>query len=119
MLSYLWTLIIMEEDIQNHSLLNLLAWPRYNDDVFMLWQHGEEELKKYLDTINCYHPTIKFTAEYTRPKINILDVTVMKKGYQLVTDLYLKSTDTHLYLNASLCHISQCKKSLPFSQAVQ
>ena len=85
----------------------------------MLWQHGEEELKKYLDTINCYHPTIKFTAEYTRPKINILDVTVMKKGYQLVTDLYLKSTDTHLYLNASLCHISQCKKSLPFGQAVQ
>ena len=99
--------------------MNLLAWRHYNDDVVMLWQHGEQELKKYLDTLNYYHLTIKFTAEYTKPKVNILDVTVMKKGYQLVTDLYLKSTDTHLYFNASLCQTSRCKKSLPFSQAVQ
>ena len=53
----------------------------------MMWEHGEEELQKFLEALNCHHPTIKFTAEYSRVKINFLDVTVRKKGNQLVTDL--------------------------------
>ena len=67
----------------------------------------------FLETLYCYHPTIKFTAEYSRAKINFLDVTVIKKGNQLVTDLYIKPTDTHQYLHASSCHVSHCKKSIP------
>ena len=43
----------------------------------------------------------------------------MKKGNQLVTDLYVKPTDTHQYLHASSCHVSHCKKSMPFSQALR
>ena len=43
----------------------------------------------------------------------------MKKGIQLVTDLYVKPTDTHQYLYANLCHVSHCKKSIPFSQALR
>ena len=60
-----------------------------------------------------------YTAEYSRAKINFLDVTVIKKGNQLVTDLYIKPTDTHQYLHASLCHVSHCKKSIPFSQTLR
>ena len=85
----------------------------------MGWEHGEEELKKFLETLNCYHPTIKFTAEYSRAKIDFLDVADMKKGNQLVTDLYVKPTDTHQHLQASSCHVSHCKKSIPFSQALR
>ena len=43
----------------------------------------------------------------------------MKKGLQLVTDLYVKPTDTHQYLHVSSCHVSHCKKSMPFSQALR
>ena len=43
-----------------------LVWWRYIDDIFMIWEHGEEELQNFLETLNCYHPTIKFTAEYSR-----------------------------------------------------
>ena len=85
----------------------------------MGWEHGEEELKKFLETLNCYHPTIKFTAEYSRAKIDFLDVADMKKGNQLVTDLYVKPTDTHQHLQNSSCHVSHCKKSIPFSQALR
>ena len=60
-----------------------------NDDIFMMWEHGEEELQKFLEALDCYHPTIKFTAEYLRAQINFLDATIKK----LVTDLYAKSTD--------------------------
>ena len=48
--------------------------------------------------------------------MNFLDVTVMKKGNQLVTELYVKPTDTGQYLHASSCHVPHCKKSIPFSQ---
>ena len=85
----------LEEDILSNSLLKPLVWWRYIDDIFIMWEHGEEELKKFLETLNCYHPTTKFTAEYSRAKINFLDVTVMKNGNQLVTDLYVKPTDAH------------------------
>ena len=52
-------------------------------------------------------------------KINFLDVTVMKKGNQLVTDLYVKLTDTHQYLHDSSCHVSHWIKSIPLSQALR
>ena len=61
--------------------------------------------------------TIKFTTEYSRAIINFLDVTV-KKGNQLVTDLYVKPTETHQYLHAVSCHVSHCKNSIPFNQAL-
>ena len=80
---------------------------------------GKKNFKKFLETLNCYHPTINFIAEYSSAKINFLDATVIKKGNQLVTDLYIKPTDTHQYLHASSCHVSHCKKSIPWSQALR
>ena len=96
-----------------------LVWWRYIDDIFMLWQHGEKELKKFLEILNSYHPTIKFTANYSREKISVLDAEVIKKGNQLVTDLYIKPTDTHQYFHASSCHVFHPKKSIPYSQALR
>ena len=89
----------------------------YVDDIFMLWQHGEKVLKKFLEILNSYHPTIKSTANYSR-KISFLDVEVIK-GNQLVNDLYIKPTDTHRYLHASSCHVFHSKKSIPYSQALR
>ena len=109
----------LEEDILSNNLLKSLTWWRYVDDIFMMWEHGEEELQKFLETLNYYHPSIKFTAEYFRAKINFLDVTLIKKVNQFVTDLYIKPTDTHQYLHASSCHVSHCKKSIPFSQTLR
>ena len=84
----------------------------------MLWQHGQNELKKFLEFLNCYHPTIKFIVNYSREEINFLDVSVSKKDNQLVTDLYIKPTDTHQYLHASSCHVYHSKKSIPHSKAL-
>ena len=84
----------------------------------MLWQHDEKEPKKFLDILNSYRPTIKFTSNYSREKISFLDVEVIKKENQLVPDLYIKPTNTHLYLHASSCHVFYSKKSIPYSQAL-
>ena len=85
----------------------------------MLWQHGEKELEKFSEFLNCYHPTIKFTANYSRNEVNFLAVSVRKKDNQLVTDLYIKPTDTHQYLHASSFHVYHSKKSIPYSQALR
>ena len=109
----------LEEKLLKDCDKKPLAWWRYIDDIFMLWQHGEKELEKFLEFLNCYHPTIKFTANYSRNKVNFLDVSVRKKDNQLVTDLYIKPTDTRQYLHASSCHVYHSKKSIPYSQALR
>ena len=85
----------------------------------MLWQHGEENLKISLEALNCCHPTIKFTADYSKHSVNFLDVSVKKLSNRLITDVYIKPTDTHQYLHASSCHVFHSKKSVPFSQALR
>ena len=69
--------------------------------------------------MNCYHPTIKFTANDSQEDINFLDVSVRKKNKQHVTDLYIKPTDTNQYLHANSCHVYHSKKSIPYSQALR
>ena len=104
--------------LENSPLKPFVLW-RYIDDIFMIWQHGEEELTKFLQDLNSCHPTIKFTSEFSKDKINFLDVMVYRDGDHLVTDLYVKPTDTHQYLHATSCHVFHCKRSIPFSQALR
>ena len=63
--------------------------------MFMLWQRGEKELKKFLQYLNCYHSTIKFTAIYSHEEINFLDVSVRIK--KTISGLSLKKTP-HVWL---------------------
>ena len=69
--------------------------------------------------LNDCHRTIIFTAEYSRDRINFLDVQVIREGNELVTDLYVKPTDTHQYLHATSCHVSHSKWSIPYSQTLR
>ena len=96
-----------------------LAWWRYIGDIFMLWQHGEKDLEKCLEFLNFHHPTITFTANYSRKEVNFLDVSVRKRNNQLVSDLYKRPTDTHQYLHASSCNVYHSKKSIPYTQALR
>ena len=40
-----------------------IIWWRYIDDILAIWTHSEEKLIKFIDNINTYHATIKFTTE--------------------------------------------------------
>ena len=46
-------------------------------------------------------------------------IYVYKEGNQLLTDVFVKSTDTHQYLHAAFCHVYHSKKSIPYSQALR
>ena len=85
----------------------------------MIWQHEEGALKEFLKIVNSCHLTIKVTAEYSLDKNNCLDVEVIRSRNKLLTDLYIKPTDTHQYSEFSSCHVYHFKKSLPYSQALR
>ena len=88
----------------------MYLWWRYVDEIFFLWEHGEEKLKGFIEHLNEKHPTIKFTAEWSKTSINFLDVTVSLVGGNITTDLYVKLTDSHQYLHFSSCNPYHCKK---------
>ena len=65
------------------------------------------------------HPAIKFTADWSKRSINVLDVTVSIAEGIMKTGLYVKPTDSHQYLLSSSCHPFYFKKGIPYSQALR
>ena len=109
----------LEEKILNASEKKpMISW-RYIGDIFFIWEHGEESLEKFLNKLNSFHPTIKFTAECSKATITFLDVNIRLVGGELMTDLFVKPTDTHQFLDPSSSHPYHCKKGVPYSQALR
>ncbi len=93
---------------------------RYVDDVFMIWTHGLDELKMFIEYLNSVHPTITFTTEWSETEINFLDTAVkVSKDRKLYTTMYTKPTDTHTYLHYQSAHSTHQKKSGPYSQLIR
>ena len=86
------------------------VWQRYTDDIFFIWEHGEELLKEFLNEINSFHSTIKFTADWSKEKVNFLYVEVTLNNGVLSTNLFVKPTDKHQFLDPTFCHPYYCKK---------
>ena len=109
----------LEEVILRKAEFKPHLWWRYIDDIFFLWEQGEEKLKSFIDNISKMHPIIKFTADWAKRSVNFLDVTASIAEGIIETDLYVKPTDSHQYLLSSSCHPFYCKKGIPYSQALR
>ena len=115
---------IFMDNLERQMLANMDAvpstWWKYIDDIFAIWPHSKEQLTKFLEKINQFHPSIKFTAEWWAKSVTFLDTTVsMDNEGSLTIDLYVKHTDTHQYLHSHSCYPSHCKWGIPYSQAVR
>ena len=115
--------IITVDDLETRFLktqvLCPLLWKRFIDDIFALWCWGEESLKLFIKELNDFHPTLKFTAEYSIKEINFLDVTVIKEGTKLYTTVYNKPTNANNYLHYNSCHARNQKDNIPYAQALR
>ena len=60
----------LEETILNKVKNKPNIWWRYIDDIFFILEHGEESLKEFINEINSFHPTIRFTADCSKEKVN-------------------------------------------------
>ena len=59
----------LEEEILREVELKPYPWWRFIGDIFFIWEHGEEKPKEFIDVLNKKHPTIKFTAEWSKIQI--------------------------------------------------
>ena len=109
----------LEEKILNVFEKKRMIWWRYIHDIFFIWEHGEESLEKLLNKLNTFHPTITFTAGYSKEAIDFLDVNVRLVEGELMTDLSVKPTDTHHFLDPSFSHPYHCKKGIPYSPVLR
>ena len=95
-------------------------YKRFIDDAFAIFSISRHNILSFISYANSFHPSIKFTFELSRKRVNFLDTTVSinRNGY-LSTSLYFKKTDTFQYLSMDSCHPTHCKKAIPYSQALR
>ena len=100
----------LEEKFLAQFPLKPYLWLRYIDDIFMVWTHGEDKLEHFINHINSLQSTIKFTHEFSKSHISFLDVMVLlDNNNKISTDLFVKSTDSHQYLQHTSCKQSHIK----------
>ena len=62
----------LEKEILTSMEKTPSTWWRYIDDVFAIWPHDEEQLKVFFKYLNEFHPSIKFTAEWSSNSVTFL-----------------------------------------------
>ena len=65
--------------------------------MIFYWEHAEEGFKKIINDINSFHPTITFTADWTKEKAYFLDVEVTLQNGVMSTDLLVKTNDISIF----------------------
>ena len=105
----------------NQDLIDLiLLWKRYIDDVFALFQGGEDQLQELVNWLNSLMPgVVKFTYSFSETKVDFLDLEISKQNGKLQTNLYIKPTNLQLYLDYFSNHPEHCKVGLVYSQALR
>ena len=107
-----------ETDFLSEQPIQPWIWLRYIDDIFFIWTGSNNELDSFLERLNQFHPSIKFTSERSRETINFLDVNVKLEGNTFATDL-TKETDSHQFLHFASSHPLHMKKSSVYSQGLR
>jgi hypothetical protein len=83
-----------------------LCWFCYVDDTFVIWPHGPDRLRDFLDHLNSVHQNIQFTMETEKDgNLPFLDIDIYHRpDGSLGHRVYCKPTHTNLYLNSNSHH---------------
>ena len=84
---------------------------RYIDDIFFIWTHAKEELKKFMETLITLH--LNLVLRMSPVKNLDLIITILKQ--KVKTTLHTKSTDRHQCLHYASSHSEHTKRSIVLS----
>ena len=96
---------------QEKSLLQ-----RYIDDIFMLWPR-QQSLQSFIQSLNSFHPNIKFTTQSSDNSIDFLDFTIYKgisfnEASILDIKTYQKPLNLYQYLHFTSNHPQSTYKGI-------
>ena len=98
-------------------------WSRFRDDCLDIWSHGEHVLNEFTDILNSISTRLgmktklSFTVKYSERKLDFLDTTIYLEDDKLEFDVYLKPTDSHLYLLPDSCHPKENTENILYGVA--
>ena len=114
----------IETEILSKTKNRPIAFKRFIDDVFCLWDINREHIDQFIEQCNNHHPTIKFTAEISEQEITFLDTNVYK-GLRFKTESILdvkthfKPTEPFQYRDFTSCHPPGVKKGFNKGEALR
>ena len=114
----------IETNLMQQNNTKPREWKRYIDDVFSLWDCNRNEVERFIEQANTFHPTIKFTAEISENEIIFLD-TVVFKGERFIKESILdikthyKPTETFQYTHFTSCHPPGVKRGFIKGEAIR
>ena len=93
-----------------------LALTRYID-IFLIWTDTEPQLTTFLNDLNSFHPSLRFTHEASTISTNFLDLTIFKGTNFAFTNVldtktFQKPLNLYQYLHFSSAHPSNVYKSI-------
>ena len=89
----------LENQMQNYKKKRPELYYRYEDDIFAVLHGNQKDIGTFLKFMNKIEPSIKFNIEMqSDSKLPFLDVMVERTEKDLITYVYMKPTDTGLYL---------------------
>eukprot|EP00061_Rhincodon_typus_P017163 g45737.t1 len=103
----------VEQDFFAAHDLQPTLYTRCNNNIFFLWTHGKESLKRLHNDIKEFHPTIKPTMDYSLESVSFLDTCISTKDGHLSTSHYRKPMDNLTMLHISSHHSKHVKRSHP------
>ena len=53
----------METEFSEKERMKPWVLLRYVDDIFSVWTYGKNKLDEFLESLNSFHPNLKFTSE--------------------------------------------------------
>ena len=97
---------------------------RYIDDIFGVWTHGADSLDKFLEYLNDFHPSLKFSVERSdhldQKQLPFLDTLIrLEEDGSLTTELYIKPMAAPIILPYTSAHPMQTKRSVLFAQLLR
>ena len=112
-------MVELEEEFLLEEQKTPVIWKKFIDDIILVWTHSTKELEDFMERLNNFHPTIKFTKEINEYELPFLDTFVFKEENKLKTKVYHKPTDNKQYLLYTSCHPKQQKDAIPFSLLIR
>jgi hypothetical protein len=97
---------VLEERVLEKPTHKPLCWCCYVADTFVIWQHGVDKLKTFLEFLNSIHKKIQFTMEMEEEEHPpFLDISVYRRpGSTLGHRIYRKAMHSNLYLHLMSHH---------------
>ena len=116
----LYTCIILRLNFLSNYPKQPKIWLRFIDDIFMIWKEGKLELDKFLEALNSYHQTIKFTQTIDENELPFLDTVVYRSPTNRIhTRIFHKPTDQKYYLHYHSAHPKNQKDSVPYGLLIR